>query len=356
MYLLASALAQSPLERAVTLARERRYSEAQELLQGVPEPAATSQRIAFHRLKAAVASGLSDASTAAGEMQQALRLGPGDDSLLLGTAVAELQAGQLDSALRHASAARDSSAHAIVGDIQEKRGAFPEAVEAYRAAIQIDPAREDYRATLAFDLIRHQSFRTAIEALQEAIPRFPKSARLLTLLGIAQYASGEVEDATAALSAAIVADPQAEPAYRSLSQIVLESSAAPPSAVIAQLCHWNATVCSALGLRRARETQDSAMEAEAIAGLESAPAADVVARCELARARQWNNRMPEARKEMELCIASFPSPQNHYRLALIYQRLGLAELAKKQMDLRNQLLEKMSGQTANGLAALRSLQ
>ena len=60
IFLLAamSAAAQSPLERAVTLAREKRYAEAREALVGAQEPATVPQRIAFHRLRAAVASGL----------------------------------------------------------------------------------------------------------------------------------------------------------------------------------------------------------------------------------------------------------------------------------------------------------
>jgi hypothetical protein len=122
-----------------------------------------------------------------------------------------------------------------------------------------------------------------------------------------------------------------------------------------QLCGWNVTVCSALKLRAARESGDARIQTEAIAGLERAPQNDVIARCELARAREWTNRLPEARTEMEKCVAADPSPQNHYRLGIIYQRLGLADLAKKQMELRQQLLAQMSEQTANGLSVLKTL-
>src|SRR5439155_16166842 len=115
------AQAQSPLERAVALVRERHYGEARQLLEGVAEPAAVSQRIAYHRLRAAIASGLSDTVGAATEMQAALESAPADSSLLLGAAVAELQAGQLDIALRHVSSAGESGvASAIAGGIQEK--------------------------------------------------------------------------------------------------------------------------------------------------------------------------------------------------------------------------------------------
>ena len=326
-----AAPAQTPLERAVTLARENHYAEARDLLKSVSEPGPPAQKIAFHRLKAAIAAALNDPAAAVAEMQQALAVSPADPALLLATAVAELNADQMEAALRHAESAGDSDprARTVVGDIQEK---------------------------LAFNLILHQKFLQAAEALKPAIQAFPKSSRLRTLLGIAQFAMGDVEDAAGTLSGAIAIDAAAEPAYRSLAQIVLQSSSAPDAAIVTQLCSWNTTVCSALKLRAARESGDSVLQAEAISGLERAPESDVIGHCELARAREWAGRMPEARTEMEKCAAADPSPQNYYRLGIIYQRLGLAELARKQMEFRQHLLAQMSEQTANGLSALKALQ
>jgi tetratricopeptide (TPR) repeat protein len=326
-----AANAQTPLERAVTMARGNRYAEAGDLLKTVPEPAPPVQKIAYHRLKAAIAAALNDPATAVAEMQQALAVSPTDPALLLATAVAELNADQLEAALRHAESAGDGDprARVVLGDIQEK---------------------------LAFNLISHQNFQRAVEVLKPAIQTSPKSSRLLTLLGIAQFAMGDVEDAAGTLSGAIAIDAASEPAYRSLTQIVLQSSSAPEAAIVTQLCGWNATVCNALKLRAARESGDTALQAEAIAGLERAPQSDVIGHCELARAREWTGRIPEARTEMEKCAEADPSPQNYYRLGIIYQRLGLRELARKQMELRQQILARMSEQTANGLTALKALQ
>ncbi|HEY2107691.1 MAG TPA: tetratricopeptide repeat protein, partial [Candidatus Binataceae bacterium] len=272
LFVSLAAVAQSPLERAVTLAREKRYAEAKDVLQSVPEPTPAAQKVAFHRLKAAVDAGLNDATAAASEMQQALAVAPSDPALLLATAVAEMSAGQLDPALRHAeSAGGTATARAIVGDIEEKLGDFPNAIAAWQDAARIDPSKEEYRSTLAFALTLHQDFAGAVETLKPAIQVFPKSSRLRTLLGIAQYAMGDSDDAAATLSAAIAIDPAAEPAYRSLAQIVLESSSAPEPNIVNQLCGWNVTVCSALKLRAAREIGDAGLQAEAIASLERAP-------------------------------------------------------------------------------------
>ena len=56
---------------------------------------------------------------------------------------------------------------------------------------------------------------------------------------------------------------------------------------------------------------------------------------------------------MESCVQFDPSPQNHYRMGLIYKRLGMNELSQREMDLRRQMLEKMSEETALGLTALK---
>ena len=42
-------------------------------------------------------------------------------------------------------------------------------------------------------------------------------------------------------------------------------------------------------------------------------------------------------------------------MGLIYKRLGMNDLSRKEMDLRNQMLEKMSEETALGLNALKTL-
>ena len=347
---------QSTLERAVTLTREKRYSESNAILQGVPEPVDTRQRIAYHRLKAANASGMGDHAAAVREISLALSLAPSDSGLLVATAMAEFQADRLDDALRHAAqAGNDPTAKAVIGDVQEKRGNFAEAANAYRAAVRLAPGQEQYRVALALDLVRHQDFRAAVELLQESKARFPRSAKLRTLLGIAQYSNGDADEAVPSLIDAIAVDPSAEPAYRCLAQILLQSSAAAPPAATERLCKWNPTVCSALKLRLARQTDDAAMQKEAIAGLERAAPDDPVARCELARAFEWTDRLTEARTEMEACVQFEPSPQNHYRMGLIYKRLGMNDLSRREMGLRNQMLEKMSEETALGLNALKTL-
>src|SRR5262249_11272847 len=146
-------------------------------------------------------------------------------------------------------AGNNPTAKAVEGDIQEKRGNAPGAIEAYTAAVRLAPRQEEYRITLAYELIQHQTFQTAVEFLQQSLPIFEQSARMRTLLGIAQYSLGETDEATASLVRAVEVDSKMESAYRCLAHIVLESSAAPDTKVVDHLCSWDATVCNALKLR-----------------------------------------------------------------------------------------------------------
>ena len=348
-----AALAQSSLQRALELARQGQYAQARKLLEGVPEPGDLRQRIAFHRLKAAIASGLHEPQQAVQEIRAALALAPEDPHLLLAAAAAELQAGQLESALSHAQASPESAAkEALIGDIQEKRGEAVQAAKAYELAVTLQPREERYRIALGLELIEHQRATEAIEMLQRSAAEFPASAKIRTLCGIAQYAEGYTADAVRSLEAAIQIDPKLDAPYAALSKIVLQSSAPPSEAVIHDLCRWDRLVCSALQLRLARENGDRELQAKAIADLERAPSDNVVRRCELARAYEWSGQLARARAAMESCAHLDPSPQNLYRLGLLYQRLGLTDLAQKQMEQRKEMLRRMSEQTALSLNAL----
>ena len=337
-------------------ARAQRYAEARKLLRGVAEPPDLAPRIAFHRLQAAIASGLGEGGVAADQMLAALALAPDDPGLLLASAAAELQAGRLEQALAHAqqasARANTAQAAALTGDIQEKRGAFVEAAQAYRDAVRLAPVVEQYRIALALEFVQHQSFPQAIEVLEAALPAFPQSAKLRALLGVARYATVDLDQAMQALTDAVALNPALEPAYVYLARIALESSSVPPARTVDALCRWNAVVCGAMRLRAARESNNPALRAEAIASLRKAPPDNPVAHCELGRAYEWSREWQTAREQMESCVKLDPSPPNHYRLGLIYSQLGLPGLARKQMELRTESLRKLSADAARRLAAV----
>jgi Tfp pilus assembly protein PilF len=326
--------AESGLEQAVTLARQGQYADARRALLGVAEPAETRQRIAFHRLKAAIASGLGEHQAAAGEMRAALALAPDDTQLRLAAAVAE----------------------AVIGDIEEKRGHFLEAANAYQAAVQLAPEQEGYRIELATALIKRTAFEQAVAQLKDSLAAFPKSAKLRVLLGVAEFGHGDNAEAVSDLEEAIAMEPELEGAKRCLARIVLGSAKAAPQHTVEILCAWDRTVCAALRLRTARENQDSAQEREAVAELKRAPLDNMVARCALGLAYQWRGDWNAAAGEMKSCVRLDPSPQHHYTLALIYRKLGQEELARKELALREALLKQVPEDATLSLGALQTYQ
>jgi tetratricopeptide (TPR) repeat protein len=353
----ATGVAQSPLEDALKLTRERHYAEARRALQGAVEPVGIAQRIAFHRLKAAIASGLGEGATAASEMRAALALNPGDVPLRIAAAAAELQAGELDQALEHALAGAGTAVgQALLGDIHEKRGESVEALKAYQEAVRLAPESEQYRVALALELVQHYTFEPAIAVLEQAAPRFPKSARIRTLLGMAQYAAGRYEDAEASLTDALRLDPAMEPVYVYLARVAIESPSEPPESALSAICSRDQVTCAALRARSARAAGDTDALAKAVAELKRAPADNAVAKCELGRAYQESGAWTEARGELEACVRIDPSPQNHYRLGLVYNRLGLAALAREQMDLRAEAERRKADETARRQSAVEAFQ
>jgi tetratricopeptide (TPR) repeat protein len=351
------AAAQPALEEALQLARRQRYAEARKSLEGVPEPAGVPQRIAFHRLKAAIASGLGDAAAAAAEMASALALAPADRGLQMAAAAAELQAGKLDDALAHARGGSGTAVgQALLGDILEKRGDYLEAAKAYQAAVALAPGNEQYRMALALELVQHHTFEPAIVVLQQAAALFPNSAKILTLLGVAQYAAGHYEESESALTAAIELAPELEPVYGYLGQVAMEASTAPAERTMKVLCARQAIVCGALQSRQARETGDAALQAQAVAALRRAPQDSAVARCELGRVYQSASQWADARRELEACVRLDGTPQNHYHLGLVYNRLGLMDLAHKQMELRQAAEDQKSSEVVRRQNAVQAFQ
>ncbi|MBV8830259.1 MAG: tetratricopeptide repeat protein [Acidobacteriaceae bacterium] len=345
--------AQTALQSSVELARQGRYQQAREALAGVPAPAPIAQQIAFHRLKAAIASGLKEPKSAALEMEEALALDPQNSALLIATALAELESGDLDAALEHAKKCpENATGQALSGDIFDQRGDSAAAENAYQAAIKLAPTEERYRLLLGLHLIRHQRMADAAGVLSEGARAQTRSPRILTLLGVAQFGAGYSDEAVSSLEEAIATDPRDGAAYAVLSKIVLQSSAAPDSKAADYLCRSNPIVCAAVHLRIAYAAGDNDLLRRATETLKRAPGNDPVGKCELARAYAWEGNQNAARTELETCVRLDPTPQNHYRLGLLYQKLGLPALAAKEMSRRRELLGDMSEQTALGLSAL----
>jgi Tfp pilus assembly protein PilF len=98
------------------------------------------------------------------------------------------------------------------------------------------------------------------------------------------------------------------------------------------------------------------MEQRSIAALRAAPPQNATAACALGQAYAWSDRPQEARRALETCVKLDPTPQNHYRLAQIYRKLGQTDLAQKQLEARSRLSKALSDQTASAADSLKKLE
>lgn len=190
------------IARASVLARLHRYTDATMALAGISPPAVLQEKISFYRLKAAIASGLSDAGGAASEMEKALALSPEQTGLRMATTAAELQATHWKRAesLAEPLFARTHEPQLGLMLLEAQLGAGDDihpTLEALRSPTIPNEKELLLRQQLAELLIAHDRYRESIEELKRALELDPNRAELSFNLALAQFKAGQLDDAFA---------------------------------------------------------------------------------------------------------------------------------------------------------------
>jgi tetratricopeptide (TPR) repeat protein len=188
------------IQWAIVLARLHRFKEAQTALAGMQPPTGSEERMVFHRLNAAVASGLGEAKAAARQMELALTLKQDDMELKGATSAAELQAGNWARAAELAepvfSASWDPQIGLILLQAQLERHADVRPIlRVLRLAVVNSADELTLRQSLAEILVAHGEFSESIEDLQRATQLEPARGDLLFNLALAQFKAGRPDDA-----------------------------------------------------------------------------------------------------------------------------------------------------------------
>lgn len=187
---------------AAVLARLHRYKEASNALAGLSPPNSPEERLSFYRLKASVAAGLGDATTAASEMEKALVLSPDQAALQMATAVAELQAKHWQRAATLAGPlfARSSDPGVGLVLLEAQLGSGDDirpTMKALRSVTLPEPQEILFRQRLAELLISHDRFSESVDELKRAVELDPDRADLKFNLALAEFKSGRLDDALA---------------------------------------------------------------------------------------------------------------------------------------------------------------
>ena len=362
-------LAAARMELAICLARLHRYKEAGATIDPVAPPQDAPHLLLYRRLKASIASGNGDDVAAAAEMEKALELAPRDKDLAHATAVAQFRAGRLDQALASAEKSKaiqdDAGIENLIGDIQERRGDSLAAVHSYQIAVTLAPDNEEYRLSLALELLRHHTFEPAILVLERGVKQFPASLRIVVALALGYFLVNRDSDATTTLLGAMRLESGRVFVLDYLGDLLIDQGDTPDAAVVKTVCddadaHPDSAtaqaVCGGLLLRIQADKADGGHYAEPLGRLKQAvhlASDNATARCQLGKALELDQQWQDARQQMEECVRLRPdSTEWHYRLSRIYLRLGLRDLAKEQDQLRAKADQKLAAQSQQRYATL----
>jgi tetratricopeptide (TPR) repeat protein len=207
------------LDRALQLAHTHRYAEAQAAIKGLPPPPNHEQRIAFYRLKAAIASGLGHSGAAAQNMEVASRLAPENMDLRLAAGIARLQA-QVDTHINPAATLaglrsavlppeREIEIRLRLAEILSQAGLYAEAATDFEVACRLAPARSDLFFDLALARFRIGQLDAALASAEQA-KALDESGSVESLIGDIQEKRGDSLAAVHSYQAAVTLEPAEE--------------------------------------------------------------------------------------------------------------------------------------------------
>jgi len=207
------------LKQAVDLAREHRYAEADAAMKGVAAPANPTQKVAFYRLKAAIASGLKRFDSAAEDMEMAAKLAPEDQGVRIAASVARLQAEVENHAntaeplkrLRNEvlPLAQAIDLHLRLAEILSAANLFAEAAIDFAAASALAPDRANLLYDLALANFRSGRLDEALQAAERS-KALEDSASIEILLGDIQEKRGDSLAAVRSYQQAVALEPGEE--------------------------------------------------------------------------------------------------------------------------------------------------
>jgi tetratricopeptide (TPR) repeat protein len=274
-------------------------------------------------------------------------------------AAALMGAGDFSLAREHAEkllAHQDKAdLHRLLGELDEKVSDPLAAVHEDEQAVRLDPSEQNYFAW-GSELLLHRAVWQAAEVFRQGTRAFPKSARMLTALGTAQFAGALYQDAAASLCAASDLNPADPQPYLFLGRIEM-AAPTPLGCVATRLARLveqqpqnplaNYLYAMAI-LKGLPQTSDRKALQQAETLLNRAVTIDP--KC--ADAYLQLGILSSSRQETEKAIGYYTKaieaqPQlgeAHYRLGVAYDRIGAPEKARQEFQLHDQI-EKQQAAT-----------
>lgn len=241
--------------------------------------------------------------------------------------------------------------HNLLAQVEEKDGKFIAAANEYEIAAHMDPS-ESNLFDWGGELLVHRTLDPAVQVFQDAIQRYPNSAKLQIGLGMAYYARGNYDDAVKALIHGADLNPADPTLYRFLFR-AYNSSPGQAGEVTERFRRFaesqpgnaRALYYYAMSLwkgKRAENPNSDVGEIESL--LKKCIAADPAmadAYLQLGNLysdqRQFEASLPEYEQALKLDPGLVDA---HYRLGQSYARTGKTQLAQEQFAVYQKLREQ----------------
>jgi len=309
-----------------------------------------------------------DVARAADFEAQYAALQPDDSEAFLRTASWYLQSNRADLAVEFARSGLERTPSAELYDVLGKgladQGKIDEAEQAFRAAIELQPYDEELRYNLGYLFLQATRFDEAVAAFEEGRKVFDKSPRLELGIGVARFAQRRFDEAIDAFLLTSKLAPGLEQPHYFLSRS-LEHAAGRVDDVRARFDafaaarpdHYLAPFLQAKGLLA---SLGPARDAAKLSAAETLLRASIERRgdyweshFELGVTLERMRRYEEAKAALLRATEISPaSATPHYRLARVYVRLGQPELAEKENQLHQELVDaQRSAFTGGGMDA-----
>jgi Tfp pilus assembly protein PilF len=235
--------------------------------------------------------------------------------------------------------ARRAELFNLLGTVCERSGQYDKAVNAFRTAVELDPANEDYRFDLGYEFLVHRNLELAEKIFTASIARLPSGAKLRLGLSAVFFAQGQHQQAIQVLKEAIETAPDSPAAYAMLGRAFVLLSGDERIAATPWLGESLRKYMS-LQPREALPYFVNALYSLRL-GKDRAEAARLLEKClhldpefaeawlELGKLRNGEGQEGAALVALEKAAALKPDlPEVHYRLGRAYQKTGDREKAR----------------------------
>lgn len=231
----------------------------------------------------------------------------------------------------------------LLGQVEEQRNRPQEALEAFNRAAGLEPRNEQFRFDYAHQLFQQGRIEKAAQAFHQGRLDFPQSWKMRVGLGASQYLSGQAEKAAQSLLEAVKIAPETSLAFfllGKLYELAPGSQAAIREAFQRYLekpkrdawayLHYGTILFLEAQSQPQPDFKDAIRQLHR--ALELSPQFPE-ASLQLGIIVQAQGKFVESARLLEQALASAPNLASaHYRLAQVYQRLGLKEKAQAEFE------------------------